>query len=174
MSGERVSKEHICKVIFGKHLYVYSSLYISDIYNFLWICTYIYIYIYTHTYTHICIHRHIPTCAVIEVPEVAVQVEFCCSQNWVYGELYCAVVYRYEHRNLILLYIFHALSNIQIRFIPTCCTVYTIYKLLQHICVINQRNALFNFTLWSNHTFTCFRPICSPSSRGRMYMCGKW
>jgi hypothetical protein len=38
----------------------------------------------------------------------------------------------------------------------------------------NQHDALFIFSLLSCHTSTCFGRISSPSSGGRMYICGKW
>jgi hypothetical protein len=38
----------------------------------------------------------------------------------------------------------------------------------------NQHDALFIFSLLSYHTSTCFGLISSPSSGGRMYICGKW
>jgi hypothetical protein len=38
----------------------------------------------------------------------------------------------------------------------------------------NQIDALFNLSLLSYHTSTCFGRISSPSSGGRMYICGKW
>jgi len=41
---------------------------------------------------------------------------------------------KWEALNLIL-YVFHAGNNIQIRFIPTYCIVYAIYKALQHVLV---------------------------------------
>jgi hypothetical protein len=39
-----------------------------------------------------------------------------------------------------------------------------------------QHDALYVyiFSLLSYHTFTCFGRISSPSSGGRMYICGKW
>jgi hypothetical protein len=37
----------------------------------------------------------------------------------------------------------------------------------------NQLDALFIFSLLSYHTSTCFGRISSPSSGGRMYICGK-
>jgi hypothetical protein len=37
------------------------------------------------------------------------------------------------------------------------------------ICIINQNNALFFFTLLHYHASTCFRPICSSSSGGWVY-----
>jgi hypothetical protein len=41
-------------------------------------------------------------------------------------------------------------------------------------CIRNQHDALFIFTLLNYHASTCFGPICSPSSGGRMCICGKW
>jgi hypothetical protein len=38
----------------------------------------------------------------------------------------------------------------------------------------NQLNALFIFSLLSYHTSKCFGRNSSPSSGGRMYICGKW
>jgi hypothetical protein len=38
----------------------------------------------------------------------------------------------------------------------------------------NQPDALFIFSLLSYYTSTCFGRISSPSSGGRMYICGKW
>jgi hypothetical protein len=38
----------------------------------------------------------------------------------------------------------------------------------------NQLDALFTFSLLSYHSSTCFSHISSPSSGGRMYICGKW
>jgi hypothetical protein len=38
----------------------------------------------------------------------------------------------------------------------------------------NQHDALFIFSLLSYHTSTCLAHISSPSSGGRMYICGKW
>jgi hypothetical protein len=38
----------------------------------------------------------------------------------------------------------------------------------------NQLDALFIFSWLSYHTSTCCGRISSPSSAGRMYICGKW
>jgi hypothetical protein len=38
----------------------------------------------------------------------------------------------------------------------------------------NQLDALFIFSLLSYHNSTCFERISSPSSGGKMYICGKW
>jgi hypothetical protein len=38
-----------------------------------------------------------------------------------------------------------------------------------YICIINQHDALFIFTLLNHHASTCFGPICGPSSGGRVY-----
>jgi hypothetical protein len=43
-----------------------------------------------------------------------------------------------------------------------------------YVCMINQHDALFIFTLLNYHASTCSGPICSPSSGGRRYICGKW
>jgi len=50
----------------------------------------------------------------------------------VYGQLYCADINCYEDRKINIIYL-HAMSNMQIIFIPTFCTVYTMYKLIQHV-----------------------------------------
>jgi hypothetical protein len=38
----------------------------------------------------------------------------------------------------------------------------------------NQHDALFILSLLSYHTSTCLGCISSPSSRGKMYTCGRW
>jgi hypothetical protein len=38
----------------------------------------------------------------------------------------------------------------------------------------NQLHALFILSLLNYHTSSCFGHISSPSSGGRMYICGKW
>jgi hypothetical protein len=38
----------------------------------------------------------------------------------------------------------------------------------------NQHDTMFIFSLLSYHTSTCFGCISSPSSGGRIYVCGKW
>jgi hypothetical protein len=48
--------------------------------------------------------------------------------------------------------------------------IYIIYIYMNN----NQHDALFIFSLLSYHTSTCFGRISSPSSGGRMYICGKW
>jgi hypothetical protein len=45
--------------------------------------------------------------------------------------------------------------------------------ILNCICTINQHDALFVLTLLNNHTSTCFRSICGPSSGGSNCMCGE-
>jgi hypothetical protein len=45
---------------------------------------------------------------------------------------------------------------------------------IHYVCITNQHDALFTFTSLHRHTSTCFGPICSRSSGGKMYTCGKW
>jgi hypothetical protein len=48
--------------------------------------------------------------------------------------------------------------------------IWSVYKLGGQL----QHNVLFVCSLLSYHTATCFGHISSPSSGGRMYICGKW
>lgn len=56
-----------------------------------------------------------------------------------YGQLYCADINCYEHRKINIIYL-HAMSNMQIRFIPTFCTVYTLCKVIQHVLASIRRH----------------------------------